>query len=127
MDKEINTYLETLYYDIGHESGLGSLEKLYQWVKDEGVYKLSRTRIKQFLQTQDTYTLHKPIRRRFPRNRVLAISIDEIWQIDLCDVQSLARYNNGYKYILTCIDVFSKFAWARPLKNKKGETILEAF
>ncbi len=55
------------------------------------------------------------------------LAIDEIWQIDLCDVQALSRYNKGYKYILTCINVFSKFAWARPLKNKRGKTILDAF
>ena len=120
-------YLDTLYYDIEHESGLSSVEKLYQRVKAEGVYELSRKQIVQYLQKQDTYTLHKPIKRTFPRNRVLAIAIDEIWQLDLCDVQALSRYNKGYKYILTCIDVFSKFAWARPLKNKRGKTILNAF
>ena len=40
------------------------------------------------------------------------------------DVSSLARFNKGYKFLLTCIDVFSKFAWVVPLKNKSGETLV---
>ena len=46
--------------------------------------------------------------------------------MDLVEVQQLAKSNRGYRYILTCIDVFSKFAWARPLKDKKGPTVRDA-
>ena len=43
------------------------------------------------------------------------------------DISSLARFNKGYKFLLTCIDVFSKFAWVVPLKNKTGETLVNGF
>ena len=43
------------------------------------------------------------------------------------DISSLAPFNKGYKFLLTCIDVFSKFAWAVPLKNKSGETLVNGF
>ena len=43
------------------------------------------------------------------------------------DVSSLARFNKGYKFLLTCIDVFSKFAWVVPLKNKTGESLVNGF
>ena len=59
---------------------------------------------------QDTYTLHKPARRNFKRNRVIVGGIDEQWQMDLADMQSLKEYNDGYGYLLVCIDVFSKYA-----------------
>ena len=53
--------------------------------------------------------------------------IDDQWQADLVDLQSLSKYNDGYKYLLTCIDIFSKVAWAVPLKSKTGKEITAAF
>ena len=119
-------YLKTLYYDIGRESGLSSVEKLYRAVKLEGKYKISRNQIKDFLHGQDAYTLHKPARKKYPRNRILAVGPDEIHQLDLVDVSNLSKYNNGYKYLLTWIDLFSKYAWVIPLKNKTGKVLVEA-
>ena len=72
---------------------------------------------------QDAYTLHKPIRRRFPRRKTFARDIDYLWQADLVDMTHLADYNHGYRYILTDNDVFAKFA----LKKKDVKTVAEAF
>ena len=60
---------------------------------------------------QDTYTLHKPAHRNIKRNRVIVGGgggIDEQWQMDLADMQSLKQYNDGYRYLLVCIDVIFK-------------------
>ena len=76
---------------------------------------------------QDTYTLHAPARRHFKRNRVIVGGIDEEWQLDLADVQSLMQYNDGYRYLLVCIDVFAKYAWIVPVKSKTGTALVEAF
>ena len=59
---------------------------------------------------QDTYTLHKPACQNFKRNRVIVGGIDNQWQMDLADMQSLKDYNDSYRYLLVCIDVFSKYA-----------------
>lgn len=91
------------------------------------VTKLKPTVVKEWLSHQDTYTLHKPIRRSFVRRRIIVGGIDHQWQADLIDVQRLKQHNDGYAYLLTCIDVFSKFAWVEPLKNKTGPTMVEAF
>ncbi|GFY35760.1 uncharacterized transposon-derived protein F54H12.3 [Trichonephila clavipes] len=72
---------------------------------------------------KDSYTLHKPVRHKFQRNRVFVSDIDRQFQADLVDMQSLAEFNKGYKYLLTCIDLFSKFAWAVPLKDKFGKSV----
>ena len=77
--------------------------------------------------SQDTYTLHKPARRNFKRNRIIVGGIDEQWQMDLADMQSLKQYNDGYRYLLVCIDVFSKYAWIVPIKSKTGPALVEAF
>ncbi len=76
---------------------------------------------------QDTYTLHKPMHRNFKRNRVIIGGIDEQWQMDLADMQSMQKFNDGYRYLLVCIDVFSKYAWVVLLKNKTGPSLVEAF
>ena len=81
--------------------------------------------VKTWLRSKDTYTLHKPVRYNFPRN--IVTGIDDQWQADLVDISSLARFNKGYKFLLTCIDVFSKFAWVVPLKNKSGKTLVDGF
>ena len=83
------------------------MDKLYRAARRYGV---TRYRVLEWLQLQPGYTLHKPARKRFRRNRVIVFGIDSQWQADLVDLQSLSQWNRGYKYLLTCIDVLSKFA-----------------
>lgn len=71
--------------------------------------------------------LHAPIRRKFKRRRVFVYNIDDIWSADLKDMQLLAKQNKHYKYILTVIDLFSKYAYAVPLKSKSAPEIVNAF
>ena len=70
--------------------------------------------------------LHKPKRKNFPRRKIIVNHIDEIFAADLVEMQKFAKLNKGYRYLLTCIDIFSKFAWVIPLKDKKGITIKSA-
>ena len=71
--------------------------------------------------------LHKPIRHKFKRRKVLVFNIDDIWSADLKDMSSLSKYNKGYKFMLNVIDVFSKFVYSIPLKTKNSKEIIEAF
>lgn len=70
--------------------------------------------------------LHKQARKRFPRRHVYVKGIDDTWQIDLVDMQKHARVNGGHKYILTVIDVLSKYAWALEVRNKSGQSVTGA-
>ena len=63
-----------------------------------------------YLRGEQAYTLHKPARRHYKRNPIYVSKIDTQMQADLADTQALARQNNGMRYLLTVIDVFSKFA-----------------
>ena len=96
-------------------------------MKEEGKLKLSSKDISNWLMSQDAYILHKPARRNFKRNRVIVGGIDEEWQMDLADMQSLKQYNDGYRYLLVCIDVFSKYVWVVPIKSKTGPALVEEF
>ena len=53
--------------------------------------------------------------------------IDEIWAADLVDMRPFSEYNDGVKYLLTVIDVLSKYGWMQPLKRKTGEEVVAAF
>ena len=71
--------------------------------------------------------LHKPIRRKFTRRRVIVNGIDEIWCSDLVEMGKLSKWNKGYRYLLMVLDVFSKYGWIVPLKDKKGESVAKTF
>ena len=70
---------------------------------------------------------HKPIIRKFEKRKVHAAFKDNIWGADLADMQLLSKYNKGIRFLLGVIDIFSKYAWVIPLKDKKGVSILKAF
>ena len=67
--------------------------------------------------------LHKPVRRKFEKRRVLVNGIDKIWSADLVDMQAFSKFNRGIKYLLTVIDVFSKYGYLIPLKDKRGKSV----
>ena len=71
--------------------------------------------------------LHKQIIQKFKRREVYSSFRDNIWGVDLADMQSLSKYNKGIKYLLCAIDLFSKYAWVVPIKDKKGTSIVNAF
>ena len=79
------------------------------------------------LQRDLAYTLHKPRRRRFPTVPVIVGGLDDQWVADSVEVQPLAKYNRGIRYLLTVLDVLSKYAWVQPLKAKTGVALVHAF
>ena len=123
MDK----YLSKIYYDVRHPAGYSGVDRLWSWCVHQGKKKYTREKVARWLDKQDTYTLHKPVRRKFRRNRVLVGGIDEQWQADLVDLSSLKKENDGINFLLTCIDILSKKAWVRPLTNKRGASVTKAF
>ena len=62
--------------------------------------------------------LHKPIIKNFLKTTVYSGFKDNIWDVDLADMQSLSKYNKGIKYLLCAIDLFSKYAWVITIKDK---------
>ena len=71
--------------------------------------------------------LYEPVTRKFQRRRVNVNSIDQIWAADLIDMQAFLKDNNVIKYLLTVIDIFSKFVWIILLKRKTGQEVAIAF
>ena len=71
--------------------------------------------------------LHQPIIRKFKKRKVYSSFRGNIWGVDLADIQSLSKYNKGNKYLVRAINLFSKYVWLVPLKDKKGTCISSAF
>ena len=114
------------YFDAKAPGSYGGVDSLYKLMKERG-HKVTKKQVKEWLASQDTYSLHKPTRRRFTRRKIYSRGIDYLWQADLVDMGHLAADNDGYRYLLTIIDVFSKQAWALKLKNKDARSVTNAF
>ena len=71
--------------------------------------------------------LHKPIIKKLKRRKVYSAFKDNTWGADLADMQLISRFNKGFRFLLCVIDIFSKYAWVVPLKDKKGTSIVNAF
>ena len=121
--------LKTRAFDIakdpkydGYQRGLASM-----------VYKLFGSKVsgsgaKLIPQNEQlTEELHQPIIRKFEKRKVYSTFKDNIWSVDLSDMQLLSKHNKGIRFLLCVIDIFCKYAWVVPLKDKKGISIVKAF
>jgi len=70
--------------------------------------------------------LHKPSRKNYKRRRVIVKGLNDLWQADLVSMIPYSKFNKGYKYMLVVINVFSKFVWVEPIKNKAATSVTSA-
>ena len=71
--------------------------------------------------------LHKPIIRNLKKRTAYFGFRDNIWGADLADMQLISKFNKGFRFLLCVTDIFSKYAWVVPSKDKKGVSIVDAF
>jgi transposase InsO family protein len=126
MMADVNQQLADIYYGVGDAGSYGGVEQLYGSARELHIPGVTKDIVRRFLTEQETYQLHKPARRKFIHNQTIVGHRDEQWQADLADMSKLAGENKGYRYILTCIDVLSRFAWAVPVKTKGAKHMLTA-
>src|SRR5438552_650657 len=113
--------LGNVYYNTANTGAYGGVVRLRR------AANTSKKLTEAWLKKQRTYTLHKPVRLRYATRPYKTASIDQQWQADLVEIILYENVNNGYKYLLTVIDLFSRFAWARPIKDKTGKQVKCAF
>ena len=109
------------YHDVHTQASLGGVNRFAK------AHKLPLKKAQRVLEQDLAYTLHKPLRRRFPTLPVIVGGLDDQWVIDLVEVQPLAKYNRGVRYLMTVVDVLSKYVWVQPLKAKTGVAVVKAF
>ena len=118
-------YLSSLYFNPKLPSSYLGPEKLYQFVKSQGRFKIGRRRIRQWLQDQESYSLTRGARRKYTWSRVVVAGLDSQWDVDLMDMVDLAKQNDGVHYVLVCVDIFSRYAHCQPTKSKRDEDVLQ--
>ena len=116
--------LEELYYNPAHYAGYSATENLARAAAES---KIDREQVTHWLRAQDAYTLHRPVRRKFPRLHYSVTNIDDVWEADLIELRNLKSHNDGYSYLLVIIDVFSKYVWIEPLRDKTSIGVTHAF
>ena len=96
--------------------------------KGGGVTLSNKSAIKSIPQNlQLAEELHKPIIRKFKKRKVYSAFKDNIWAADLAYMQLISKFNKGFRFLLYVIDIYGKYAWVAPLKDKKGIIIVNAF
>ena len=108
-------------YD-GYQRGLASMVYRFFDKKSQGSGLASN---KENIQLANE--LHKLIIKKFNKRKVYSSFKDNIWGVDLADMQLLSKFNKEFRFLLCVIDIFSKYAWVIPSKDKKGISIVNAF
>ena len=116
----IEQELRDLYYNP--ETGFQSAEKLYQKAKEEGI-NVSRKIVKEWLTTQETYTKFKRIIKRHKYRKTFVKDLGDQLQMDLVDLKKYNKENKGYYWILTGIEILSRYAFAIPVYRKNKENM----
>ena len=117
--------LSKLYSDPKFPGSFKGAERFYQEVLK--LYpQITRKQIHTFLRTNDTYTLHKPIRKPKNTRYTLAFYPRDLWQIDLLDLQKYKHQNRHFRYLCVIIDCLTRYVWVRKLKDKTAKSIVKA-
>ena len=122
-----NEYLENIYYNPAHPASYSGAQKLYRFVKKEGKHELSLKQIKEWLSSQETYTVYKSYPLKYATQKILPYKRDLLWDSDLADFQAVSNYNDGYNFVCVIIDIFSRYLWAKPIHRKTGVEVTEVF
>jgi len=123
--------ISDLYYGESSPAGFSTLRNLRAAEVADSKTKNGNTQTvgstKARLEEQDAYTLHRPVRKGFSHNPHTVTNVRDVCEYDLLDVKSFAKYNDNFRFILSVIDVFSKFLYLIPLKTRSGPAVTAAF
>ena len=109
------------YFDPAHPGSYAGVDKFYR-----NQTAVNRKGVESWLRGEEAYSLHRPVRYRFPRNKVVTSGIDSQWDFDLIDLSNHRESNDGYAYVLLAVDILSHYVWIRALKTKKAVEVAKA-
>ena len=114
------TKIHNAYTNPDNSTAFGSREKLFRGTK------CSSKHVDRYLNSIETYTKFKLTRKRFPRPKVVSYRLNEVWSIDLADMQQLATQNSGVRYLFVVVDTLSRFLWVIGVKSKTSKACTDA-
>jgi hypothetical protein len=119
--------LKKVYNVPGKSAAFHSARKLQEMLRNDFKTRVPESDIQNWLEGELSYSIHKPRRKVFPRNPIIATHIDHNWQADIAVMLKYKKFNKGFGYFLLVIDVVSKFIWGEPMKSKDGPDTTKAF
>lgn len=121
-------FLKQTYYDPDHPAGFSSVYKLKKAAIEAGFPKATFNAVKQWLHKQEVYSVTKSVRtdKEKSSSRIYVAGLNAQWDADLIDFSKSGDQNDGYRYILLCIDIFSRYCMTRKLKSKSPVEVSHA-
>ena len=127
LSTEEEKYLKSIYYDKSHPGGFSGLNGLKRVIDNEGLHKISLKTLKTWLSSQEAYSTFKQPNLKFDKPRLVVYGKNQQWDVDTVNLKYYAKWNSDYKFILVCVDIFTRFVITRPLESLLGESVKEAF
>nr|CAD2176161.1 unnamed protein product [Meloidogyne enterolobii] len=126
LNKNKIKILDKLYKNVNSTTCFTSVEPLLKEARrlDKSI---SRNIVRDYLASQNVYTLHRRVVRKYKRMPTLAPGLHTEWQADLSVFDKISKHNRGYKYLLVCIDTLSRQIFVEPVKSKHSNNMIEAF
>jgi len=124
MDKSVSELLREIYYDPS--TGYLGAAGLYKKARERDP-SIKRAQVETWLAKQEVAQIHQPRKVTKHYYPIKSNGLDHIWQADLADVSAQAHHNRGVNYLLVVIDIWSRYAWVRALRNKEAPTVNTAF
>ena len=116
------------YRKLGVAGSLRVQESLLRVLRGRAPQQdVTRELVSRTLEKDDSFTLHRQVQRRFPRRWVVVGRAYDHWQVDLVDVSTYREDNGGVRYLLCCLDAFTRYAWVRTLRSKRTKEVAEQF
>ena len=119
-------FLKQTFYDPSHPAGFSSVNKLWRAAKQAGYHEASYDKVKKWLLSQETYATSVQSRRTVHRTPVRVAGFNAQFDIDLADLNQYGSENDGWKYVLAVLDIFSRFLITRKLKSKSPVEVAKA-
>ena len=126
LASDVKKYLSSKYKDSKFAGSFSGADKFYRAIRKDGKYSVSRKQIKQFLKSQDAYTLLRKVNRKFPRNRLITPYRGYLIDADTAHLISYSKQNDNHGYLIGAIDCFTKVAHAVPVKSLKATDFIPA-
>ena len=118
--------LNEIYFDPKQPSAFSGPKKVYDALLKRKI-RVTLRQVEEWVKNQDAYSLLRPVRYRFNRQRVITSGLDDMWDADLAEVGNIAQHNGGIRFWLVVIDVFSRYLWVITTQTKTQKDVVNAF
>ena len=122
----VSDIVSNIFTNLNNLAAYSSIDNVFKEVRKVNK-KISRTQVMNELYKNRTYTIHKPIRKIFKRLVTIPDGFMSDLQADLADFQQVASQNDGFRYLLVCVDVLSRRIFTAPVKSKGSKDMMDAF